>query len=574
MADNRGEKKNFYSFIKHTVKPVPKKRQVAFSTYDPIETVRPTSTPKAQKHSSSLQGTSATKLRKPLNSGPLPEVKCLDRGERYNQISDQLKSTDLTGLSSKLDELQSRLSQSSRNLQKELSESSITIPKIYPTLSGLERDRNHPEIETLETNNYLNDSLLEDEEDSDRMRRYRRDTPQHVGHLNERESDVSVMARAFSKLGPVLEKLDRSLTDRSGAENSTIESLFRSPRSMLPLFDKADYVTWYKIVEKRFKDYNINNEYDKYQLVVNLFKPEELKALEPFLSVGSKKDYFQNLLRGISKVYGKSIGEVVRSGLSITYDGTVLPSIIVRRIKDASEFHMSNEQALERFHHTLTGSAYRLMELHYRKLSFDEYLDLADDLHIRGCLVDSTAPTDATSKNEAVSKSELTIMTMLAFLQDTVQAQNKIIAENKDRLRQMNSGKRFGSSNSGGYNRPPVAYNKSTAESGTSVPYKPSSLQQPAFSSSQNTSNTGGNQQATNRDPPSFVLELNPKSPICEIHQKFGVRAKHCCNVLVGSCDWNNVVKCDKHANFANRAFKCVDPSNCQYEFAVKYNLN
>lgn len=113
------------------------------------------------------------------------------------------------------------------------------------------------------------------------------------------------------------------------------QEFVRSCSTVLPKFDPRldDADEWWSICEKMFESNHIVDPAVKFQLILVSFKKEELKALNPFLSVGTPQHRYENLKRGIFKLFSLTDRERITKVLSMQYDGKSVPSILFHDIK-------------------------------------------------------------------------------------------------------------------------------------------------------------------------------------------------------------------------------------------------
>ena len=288
-------------------------------------------------------------------------------------------------------------------------------------------------------------------------------------------------------------------------------------------------------MEKRFADFGIKDPHQKYQLMVGLFGPEEQLKLAPYFSKGPKDKQYDNLIKGVKKLFAPDELEIASKAESIKFDGTDLPSTFANRVKTIlvsgkipyHDQHIKN-MIINKF------PAYLVDQLmHHKDKSLDDLMELADSFYITSRSVRKRHDVEAKKsqdEDQSLSRAELAVMTMLAQIQDSLKSQDSRIND------LANVQKRSANCNT-------ITQN---------VPSQTSRARRPAASARRND------------------FEVVENSAICKSHQIFGARSWDC----VAGCKWNDITICPRHKRFAGKAFECVAPEMCQYEVTLRQHLN
>jgi len=427
MAEN----KSFYKYLKKSIKP--RKNQSTFTPRNsrpspsfseiPHEVTMSVNTPVQQD----LSGSFEQRDDSGFVSRSAPKVNCHDRAFSNQRIPDVEQSVNIELITNQIDKMRNRLEDSTKTLRLNKNNH---ITNLDPRLNGFSSCNDAVPSETLTNNNYLGCS---DSDDGNYRCRVNRSSSRLL-----RNPNVDPVAYVVGSLEQVLRSLNSNLMSNKREDGDMKKIILKSQKSILPKFDKSNSATWLRMIKKRLEDYNIVDEYQKYQLIISLFDTDDLSKLEPYLSLGDRDDYYRNLLRGINKVFLPTQIENEIYCQKIKFEGNELPSIFAAKLRGLLGSQQVTDEDLKIKIHCKLPKKLLVQMTHHVKKPLNEYLEIADDLFSCSHVIENEPSSSGDSaQNSAIPKSELIMMTMLSNIRDNMHAQNENIQENRNQLNKL-----------------------------------------------------------------------------------------------------------------------------------------
>ena len=302
------------------------------------------------------------------------------------------------------------------------------------------------------------------------------------------------------------------------------EAFLRSQNLALPNFKSDDFLSWFDLLEKRFEDFDIKDPYQKYQLTVGLFSPEEQIKLAPYFSKGSQENHYDNLMEGVRKLFGLDELEIAAKAENMQYDCTELPSSFAHRVRlllvsgkvPYHEQHIRN-MIINKLPVNLVDQL-----AHYKELDLDNLMQLADSFY--------TINRSVRNKQKFKDTVGLEDKTVLHQILDTLKSLKTQISRLADANLQ---------------------------NACSSVVLKDVSL----------TSKTINKELLSPRQGNiNNNYEIVENSGICRNHQLYAKRCHNCIPV----CKWNKIICCPRHNRFGIKAHFCESPDLCQFSATLK----
>ena len=331
--------------------------------------------------------------------------------------------------------------------------------------------------------------------------------------------------------------------------DALLQSFLKCQKPKLPGFDAQDSDTWLDITEKRLDDFGVVDSHTRYQLMLGTFTNKELKKLNPFINLGTRDQFYENLKKGIVKLFSPTENEKVALAWELKYNENDLPSTLANELSTLLKPQGFPDVTIKKIlQNKLPITLKGLLSSHIDK-PLSEFVHEADKVYIN-TRVDRYSKSLSVSQNATdpdLSKKDLTMLQMLVNLQEGLKeqstrlsqlAQSQPAVQSSSMSQGQHSGHQYGQNS--GHQHPP--------------------------------NNTSGYQHPNNNYGSAGNFRRNFKeitdvSKICFLHQRHGLNCRSCKGP---PCVWeaNHNRFCDKHRTFGIGAHFCVRP--CAWADFVK----